>query len=79
MKNVYIVYSYRHDLNNSAKCIIGIYSTINEARKRQLSFGLSPFIKISNGIYQSANNYINFINILPWGDSFIEMFTTKID
>lgn len=72
--DLFIVYKYNVNSSYSTKYIMGIYSSREEAVKRQQQLG-STFNKVFN-TYTSENGDVLFINKLKLGDSNIEMFTT---
>ena len=72
--DLFIVYRYNVHSSNSTKYIMGIYTTREEAIKRQQQLG-STFNKIFN-TYTSENGDVLFVNKLKLGDSNIEIFTT---
>ena len=73
-EDLFIVYRYNIHNSNSTKYIMGIYTSREEAIKRQQQLG-TTFNKIFN-TYTSNNGDVLFINKLNLGDSNIEMFTT---
>lgn len=74
---IYIVYaySYKHTISNSTKYIIGTYFEYNDAVKRQQQYCGPNFEEgVNTSLY--GNGQCTFINILPFGDSKVELFTT---
>ena len=72
--DLFIVYRYNINTSNSTKYIMGIYTTKEEAIKRQKQIG-TIYNKVLD-TYTSNNGDVLFINKLKFGDSNIEMFTT---
>ena len=72
--DIFIVYRYNINTSNSTKYIMGIYTTKEEAIKRQKQIG-TIYNKVLD-TYTSSNGDVLFINKLKFGDSNIEMFTT---
>ena len=72
--DLFIVYRYNINTSNSTKYIMGIYTTKEEAIKRQKQIG--TFYNKILDTYTSNNGDVLFINKLKLGDSNIEMFTT---
>ena len=74
MGDLYIAYAYRSHANTPSKYIIGVYFTLEEARTRLLNFE-PP----SSGIaHEPYNHHVSFINKVPQGDCYVEMFTTRV-
>ena len=74
---IYIVYAYSNTRtsSNSTKYIIGTYFHYDDAVRRQHQYCGPDF---SDGINTSVygNNQCTFINILPFGDGKVELFST---
>ena len=73
----FLVYSY-NNFSGYSRTVYhrSIYTTLSEAKKRQIKICGEGFIK---GIYGSirGNGHTVFINVLPQGDCNIETYTTS--
>ena len=76
MAQIYIVYAYNR-MTNSSKYIIGSYLQEKEAITRQQTYGENPY-KYSPGVYYSKDGFVTFTNIIPLGDTRIEVFTSLL-
>lgn len=73
----YIVYSYVPGyMNSPTKYIEGIYTDLDQAKRRQSDICGE---KANQGINGSlfGNGRVSFINVNPIGDCHVEMFTTS--
>ena len=73
---IYIVYAYRSNFYMPVKYIKGLYYSKEDAVKRQHVICGENVLKGVNGSL-NGNGYVTFINVLPYGDCDIEMFTTS--
>ena len=73
---LYIVYSYKSSYSTSTKYIEGIYNSKEDAVKRQQLICGDDSIEGFNGSL-SGNGRVAFINVVPYGDCHLELFTTS--
>jgi len=78
--NVYILFAYKNYVQNSSKYVMGIYNTYEEAFVRIISLCEKLGYKQNHhgAFYSSDGSWTYFINILPMGDQYTELFTTLI-
>jgi hypothetical protein len=72
---IYIVYSYKASYSIPTKYIEGIYNSKEDAVKRQQIICGDDSIEGFNGSL-SGNGRVAFINVVPYGDCHLELFTT---
>ena len=75
-RELFIVYKYNIYSINQTKYVVGIYETHEKARKRQ--FELAPEYNKHMASRISSDGNVVFINKLTFGDSNIEIFTTRV-
>ena len=72
---LYIVYSYKYSSYMPTKYIEGVYNSEEDAVKRQ---HVICGEYLTEGVNKSLNGNwrVTFINVVPYGECHIEMFTT---
>tara|TARA_B100001142_G_C14131265_1_gene576955 strand:+ start:108 stop:347 length:240 start_codon:yes stop_codon:yes gene_type:complete len=73
---IYIVYAYNNNISSS-KYIIGTYLEKEDAINRQKTYGEEPY-KYSPGVYYTNDGFVTFTNIIPLGDTNVQVFTTLL-
>ena len=73
----FLVYSY-NDFSGYSHTVYhrGIYTTLSEAKKRQIEICGKDYIKGVNGSMYGDGQTV-FINVLPQGDCCIQTYTTS--
>jgi len=75
--NLFIVYYYSYYSSNLTKYIGGIYDTQEKAIERQKDMCGKEY-KVNQLLQTvSGRGIMTFINVVPYGDCNVEMFTSK--
>ena len=72
---IFIVYAYSSNHTRATKFIIGTYFQHSEAVQRQINY-CGPLYEEGVNTVLQGNGWCTFINVLPFGDGKVELFTT---
>jgi hypothetical protein len=75
---LYIVYGYSNHSQFKSNYIYGIYNTLDEAEARILTICGKAGFAYTNNTYYSKTGNTYFINVLPSGDQYTELFSTPV-